>query len=290
MLIFKRDRRYKSCEMLIHLLRLLEEDIGKGDITTDSLLGDEKVYRAEGVILSKSDGVLAGLQECVTLMEHFGLECITPFKDGMEIKKGDVLLKVRGDARRILTLERLALNIMMRMSGIASETRRLSGICKKYGVTLAGTRKTTPGFRYFEKKAISIGGGYPHRYDLSSAVLIKDNHVAVVGLREAVSRAKKKMQGVKIEVEVSSLDEAVKACRAGADVVLLDNLSPGAAEEIIMGLDAQGFRDKVKIEISGGVTPENLENYAKLRPDYISMGYLTTGVKWLDMSLKLSKI
>ena len=274
--------------MLDKLLRLVEEDLGRGDITTEAVLRD--AITVEGRVSSNSPGVIAGLEECVTILEHYKLKCKPLLRDGDVVEKGDTVLLIRGDAAKILSLERVVLNILMRMSGIASETRRLSKICKKYGVLLAGTRKTTPGFRYFEKRAIAVGGGYPHRLDLASAFLIKDNHIALVGLEEAVSLAKEKAGEMEIEVEVTSLDEAITACRAGATMVMLDNLSPGEIKEIMDYLIAHGFRDKVKIEISGGVTPENLESYASLGPDYISMGHITTGVKWLDMSMDIRRV
>jgi nicotinate-nucleotide pyrophosphorylase (carboxylating) len=274
--------------MLERLLQLVEEDLGRGDITTEAVLREKKTV--EGRISSNSSGVLAGLEECVTLFQHYQLKCETRLRDGDELRKGDIVLVVRGDAAKILGLERVALNILMRMSGIATETKKLSRICGKYGVMLAGTRKTTPGFRYFEKKAITIGGGYSHRLDLSSAFLIKDNHIELVGLDEAVSRARAKAEGLDIEVEVTTLEDALTACIAGATIVMLDNLSPGEVKDILAGLEQHGVRDKVKIEISGGVTPETLEEYARLRPDFISMGHITTGVKWLDMSMDVRKI
>lgn len=274
--------------MLEKLLQLVEEDLGDGDITTEAVL-KEKI-NVEGRIVSNSNGVLAGLEECLALLEHYGLSFETGLGDGDELREGDSILQIRGDAARLLSLERVILNILMRMSGIATETRKLSRVCRKYGVLLAGTRKTTPGFRYFEKKAIAVGGGYPHRLDLSSAFLIKDNHIALVGLENAVSRAKEKAGGRDIEVEVTTLEGAITACRAGATIVMLDNLSPEDAMDIIAGLERLGVRDKVKIEISGGINPENLAEYARLSPDYISMGYITTGVKWLDMSMNVRKI
>jgi nicotinate-nucleotide pyrophosphorylase (carboxylating) len=276
--------------MLEKLLQLVEEDLGRGDITTETVL--EGNIEARGVIVCNSSGVIAGLEECAALLKHFGIRCEASVRDGDEVIKGNTILRVWGDASKILGLERVVLNILMCMSGIASETRRLSRITEKYGVYIAGTRKTTPGFRYFEKKAITIGGGYPHRLDLSSAVLIKDNHIALVGLEKAVARARKKTLGreVVIEVEVSSLDEALKACREGANIVMLDNLTPAEVKGIIRGLESRGLRDKVKIEISGGINPKNLKEYAKLRPDYISMGHITTGAKWLDMSMELGNV
>jgi nicotinate-nucleotide pyrophosphorylase (carboxylating) len=288
MVIFKPRWGYKICEMLDRLLELVAEDLGRGDITTEAVL--RETITVEGRVSANAPGVVAGLEECKRLLEHFHLRCETLLADGEEVNPGDTVMMVQGDAARILSLERVVLNVMMRMSGIATETRRLSKVCRKYNVILAGTRKTTPGFRYFEKKAIAVGGGYPHRLDLGSAFLIKDNHIALIGLEKAVARAREKAGDVDIEVEVTSLEEALAACRAGASVVMLDNLSPEEAGDILEGLKRHGVRDRVRIEISGGVTPENLEEYASLRPDYISMGHITTGVKWLDMSMNVQKI
>ncbi|MFQ5815900.1 MAG: carboxylating nicotinate-nucleotide diphosphorylase, partial [Candidatus Hydrothermarchaeaceae archaeon] len=172
-------------------------------------------------------------------------------------------------------------------SGIATATRKLADICEEYDVRVAGTRKTTPGFRYFEKKAMTHGGGEQHRMGLDDAILIKDNHVAIVGLVESIKKAKMTHPGMRIEVEVSSLDGASRACKAGADVVMLDNMSVGDAANVIEGLEKSGLRRDVLVEISGGVTPDNIEEYAKLRPDVISSGYLTAKAEWLDMSLKV---
>lgn len=288
MVIFKPMGGYKICEMLDRLLELVKEDLGEGDITTEAVL--RGTLTVEGKISAKAPGVIAGLEECKRLLELFHLRCEALVADGGEVETGDTVMKIRGDAAKVLSLERVVLNIMMRMSGIATETRRLSRVCSKYNVLLAGTRKTTPGFRYFEKKAIAVGGGYPHRQDLSSAFLIKDNHIALVGLGEAVSRAREKAGNTEVEVEVSTLEEALEACRAGASIVMLDNLHPDEAGRVLEGLKRHGLRERVRVEISGGVTPENLEDYARLGPDYISMGYLTTGVKWLDMSMDVKKI
>lgn len=270
------------------LLGYVEEDLGRGDVTSESVIPEDLKIRGE--IIAKKPGVLAGLSEVFLLLEHYGLACKTNLRDGMELKKGDVVIEITGNARKILGLERSLLNLLMRMSGIATETRKLSKTCRKYNVTLAGTRKTTPGFRQFEKKAIALGGGYPHRLDLSEAVLIKDNHLALVSLEKAVEKAKKDADSKVVEVEVSNLEDAVKACNVGAGIVMLDNLSIMKVRGIINELEKRGLRGRVKIELSGGITPQNLEEYAKLKPDFISMGYLTTGTRWLDMSMKVRKI
>ncbi|MFQ5887865.1 MAG: carboxylating nicotinate-nucleotide diphosphorylase [Candidatus Hydrothermarchaeales archaeon] len=270
--------------MLSKLLEFLEEDLGKGDITTDSIIPEGKVIKAEVVV--KGNGVMAGLEECGELLDHFDVRYETSFKDGDEIKKGDIIITIRGDARKILALERLMLNLLMRMSGIATTTNEMVKKCRPYGAMIAGTRKTTPGFRYFEKKAIKIGGGYPHRQGLYDEILIKDNHIAITALEEAIEKTRKTGRE-KIEVEVSSLKDAIAAYKAGADTIMLDNMKPEKIEKVIAELEKMGIRDKVKIELSGNIIPENVGEYAKTRPDFISMGYLTTRAPWLDMGLKV---
>jgi nicotinate-nucleotide pyrophosphorylase (carboxylating) len=270
--------------MIAKLLEFLQEDVGRGDITTEATIPEGKVIKA--TITSKKDGILAGLEECCELLRHFGLEYNPSFKDGDKIKEGDEVLEIRGNARKILTLERLLLNLLMRMSGIATLTNSLVEKCGRYGVTIAGTRKTTPGFRYFEKKAIKIGGGHPHRYSLDECFLIKDNHIAIAGLEEAIKKAKEDFTR-KVEVEVSSLEDALKACRAGVDIVMLDNMDPSAVKMTISKLEEEGLRGKVEIELSGGITAENIEAFAEARPDIISIGSLTTDSKWLDMSMRV---
>lgn len=270
------------------LLGYVEEDLGRGDVTSESIIPEDLKIR--GAIIAKKPGILAGLEEAALLLGHYGIVHKAKLEDGGVLREGEVVLEIRGNARKILGLERLLLNLLMRMSGIATETKKLAEICGKYGVAIAGTRKTTPGFRGLEKKAIALGGGYPHRLDLGEGVLIKDNHIAAVGLEKAVARARKKAPRMEVEVEVSNLEDAVRACKDGASTVMLDNLSPGEVKSIIHELEKQGLRKKVKIELSGGITPENLEEYARLKPDYISMGYLTTGAKWLDMSMNVGRI
>ncbi len=270
--------------MLSKLLEFLAEDLGQGDITSDSIVPKGSQLSAEVIV--KGSGVLAGLEECAELLDHFGIGYETTFKEGDEIVKGDIVLKIRGNARKILAIERLMLNLLMKMSGIASTTNELAIKCRPYGVMVAGTRKTTPGFRYFEKKAVKIGGGYPHRQGLFDEILIKDNHLALAKLEKAIDAAVKTGRE-KIEVEVSSLKDAVTAFNAGANTIMLDNMKPDKIKEVITALNSQGIRDKVTIELSGNITPENVEEYAKTQPDLISMGYLTTGAPWIDMGLKV---
>jgi nicotinate-nucleotide pyrophosphorylase (carboxylating) len=270
--------------MLEELLRYLDEDMGEGDIT--SQLTVPPGSKAAGRIVSRREGVLAGLEETLEIFGHHDIKVRTALKDGARIDKGEVILEVEGDARAMLSLERVVLNILMRMSGIATMTARFVEKCEKFGVTVAGTRKTTPGFRYFEKKAIRIGGGHPHRFGLFDMVLIKDNHIAVAGLEAAVQKAKRDFTRV-VEVEVSSTEDALAAARAGADVIMLDNMTPEAIKGTLKELEEGGLRDRVKVELSGGITLENVGEFASLGPDIISVGALTTRAPWLDMSMEI---
>ncbi|MFQ5801215.1 MAG: carboxylating nicotinate-nucleotide diphosphorylase, partial [Candidatus Hydrothermarchaeales archaeon] len=231
---------------------------------------------------------IAGLEEVGALLEHFNLGYGVLKRDGEGIKKGETVIEIRGDAGKILGVERLVLNILSRMSGIATLTHVFATACAPYGVKVLGTRKTTPGFRQFEKKAIALGGGLPHREGLYDEILIKDNHLALVGIENAVKKAKKKNPGKKIEVEVSSLDDATKAIEAEADIIMLDNLTAKEAKDVIDALKERGMREKVAIELSGGIDEKNIDKYATVGADYISLGCLTTNSRWLDFSTKVS--
>lgn len=261
----------------------LKEDLGKGDITTKALIGKQ---RAVALVFAKQDCVLAGLEEASQIFGLLGLKTSTAFVDGQHIHEGDRVLRIEGPARSILVGERVALNFMMRMSGIATQTRELVERCKKINpdAEVAATRKTTPGFRYYEKKAVTLGGGNPHRFRLDSEYLIKDNHLFIVeSVSGAIKRAKEKAKGKKIEVEVKTEEEAMEAAKSGADIIMLDNMPPetGArATERIRGIC------NAKIEASGGITPENIEEYATYA-DMISLGWLTHSYQSMDFSLEI---
>ncbi|WP_258083235.1 carboxylating nicotinate-nucleotide diphosphorylase [Thermococcus thermotolerans] len=270
---------------LSYLLRFLEEDAPFGDVTSEAVVPEG--INARAVIIAKQEGVIAGVEEAKALFEHFGVEVETRKHDGERVRKGDTILELEGNARSILLVERTALNVMGRMSGIATEVRRLVDRVKAVNpkVRVAGTRKTL--LKPLDKRAILIGGGEPHRFSLSDAMLIKDNHLALVPLEEAIRRAKAFSLYKVVEVEVETLEDALKAARAGADVVMLDNMSPAEIAETIATLKREGLRDRVKIEVSGGITPENIEEYARLDIDIISLGYLTHSVKNFDVSLEI---
>jgi len=270
---------------LTYLLRFLDEDAPFGDVTSEAVIPED--LEAEAVIIAKQDGVIAGLKEAKALFEHFGVKVELKVKDGDEVKKGTIVIKLKGNARKILLVERTALNIIGRMSGIATQTRKLVEKVRVVSpkVRVAGTRKTL--LKPLDKKAILIGNGEPHRFSLSDAILIKDNHLALVPLEEAIKRAKAFSVYKIVEVEVESLEDALKAAKAGADVIMLDNMTPEQIKEVLEALKHEGFRDKVKIEVSGGITEENIQDYAKLDIDVISLGALTHSVKNFDVSLEI---
>jgi len=270
---------------LTYLLRFLEEDAPFGDVTSEAVIPED--LEAEAVIIAKQDGVIAGLEEAKALFEHFGVKVELKAKDGDEVKKGYVVIELRGNARSILLVERTALNIIGRMSGIATQVRRLMKKVRAVNpnVRIAGTRKTL--LKPLDKRAILLGGGESHRFSLSDAVLIKDNHLALVPLEEAIKRAKAFSIYKVVEVEVESLEDALKAAKAGADIIMLDNMTPEQIEEVLEALKREGLRERVKIEVSGGITEENIESYAKLDIDVISLGALTHSVKNFDVSLEI---
>jgi nicotinate-nucleotide pyrophosphorylase (carboxylating) len=267
--------------------RFLREDLGKrGDITSDALFTNEQ---ATAYILAKDDCFVAGLAEAQQVFQKVGARTKVFSKEGVRVKKGTRVLEIKGSARSILKGERLALNFIGRMSGIATETHGLVERCRRINprVMIAGTRKTTPGFRSYEKKAIIIGGGEPHRYGLYDAVLIKDNHLKIIeSIEEAVRRARRKTRKKIIEIEVETPEEALRAAGMKIDVIMLDNFDPktGAAT----ARKIREMNPHVLIEVSGGITGENIERYAAFA-DRISLGYLTHSIKSKDFSLEIFK-
>jgi len=285
----------------MHVQRFLEEDIGRGDITSQVLLRDEV---ARGVIITKDRCVVAGGEDAAMAFRESMLEVERPVKDGAWVTPGTVVLRVEGLARDILKTERVVLNIMMRMCGIATHTRRLLDECRKLNphIIIAATRKTTPGFRYFEKKAVLIGGGDPHRWGLDDSVLIKDNHIKIIGsVKEAVKRARaiiiqedtapKELRSRfayrKIEVEVNDLDQVREAIMAGADIIMLDNMRPDEATRAYHLIKDR--RPGTVVEISGGITDDNIREYARCG-DVISIGALTHSYRSVDMSLDIEVV
>jgi nicotinate-nucleotide pyrophosphorylase (carboxylating) len=274
------------------LTRLLTDDIGQGDVTTAALIPAGLTVEAE--VIAKEAGTAAGIEETTILAESLGLSVRSLVADGEQVKKARVLMKISGDARTILSAERTLLNLLSRMSGIATATRRLSEKLEKAHVKtrIAATRKTAPGMVYFDKKAVLIGGGDPHRLHLDDMVLIKDNHLAVAGSVETAVKTAKQTASFskKIEVEVTRAADALKAAKAGADVVMLDNFSPQQIRETVESLRKAGFFGKILLEASGGITEENLVEYAQTQVDIISVGELTHSVRTLDMSLEITRV
>lgn len=271
------------------LVEFLKEDIGRGDITS-AILPDVK---AKAEIICKERAVVAGLKEACILFELVKCKAKNLVREGSFVKPNTPIITVTGNAKAILSAERTALNILMRMSGIATETRRFVDEVQKinHNVRIACTRKTSPGFRIFDKRAVKVGGGDMHRMRLDEMVLIKDNHLAITGSIEKAIKTARAIHRTrsKIEVEVGSLDEAIEAIEAGADIIMLDNLTPKQVRSVVDALKKKGLRKKVMIEVSGGVTHKNVKQYASADIDMISIGSLTHSVKAVDMSLAITE-
>ncbi len=272
------------------LREFLAEDLGEGDVTAAAIIPADLMVKAE--VIAKAEGIVAGIEEAAILAESMGLKVTPKVADGNKVKNKQVLLELSGDAQTILSVERTLLNLLSRMSGIATKTHTLAEQLAnaKVKARIAATRKSAPGLLYFDKKAVAIGGGDPHRLHLDDMVLIKDNHLVIVGsAEEAVKKAKANASfAKKIEVEVTNIPDALKAAKAGADIVMLDNFSPKQAKEAGEALRKAGF-DCVLLEVSGGITAETLLEYASAEVDIISMGELTHSVKALDISLEIIK-
>jgi len=265
------------------ILSALKEDITSEDVTTNSVM--PKARLGEVDLICKEEGMVCGLDVFARVFELIDDEVeITLFvKDGDKVKPGEKMAKLRGDIRTLLSGERTALNYLQRMSGIATYTNAIAELLEGTGVQLLDTRKTTPNNRIFEKYAVRIGGGHNHRYNLSDGVLLKDNHIgAAGGVKEAVLMAKEYAPFVrKIEVEAENLDMVKEAIEAGADIIMLDNMTPEVMKEAIAFID-----HRAEIEISGNVTKENIARIKDLGVDYVSSGALTHSAPILDISLK----
>ncbi|MBS7606554.1 carboxylating nicotinate-nucleotide diphosphorylase [Candidatus Bathyarchaeota archaeon] len=270
----------------------LEEDISLGDITTELIVPAGVRVRAK--IIAKEHMVIAGLYELKVIFDMINAKATYFVNEGDEVRPNTVIAEVEGDGRSILAVERTALNIFSRMCGVATATRRLVKKLRDAGlnVRVAATRKTAPGLRYFDKRAVIIGGGDPHRLGLDDQILIKDNHIVVAGgVEEALKRARSSASfSKKIEVEVRDANEAIKAAKLGAEIIMLDNMTVEEASMVIETLEKIGLRDKVLIEISGGINEENIVSYGKLMPDIISVGELTHSVKSADVSLEVVEV
>jgi nicotinate-nucleotide pyrophosphorylase (carboxylating) len=273
------------------LLNMLAEDIGEGDVTTALIVPAGATVHAE--VRCKEAGVAAGIEEGTVLLESLGLKVQASLKDGDKMKSNQVVMKVWGDTRTILSVERTLLNLLSRMSGIATTTRKLVRKIQKAKLKtkVACTRKTALGLLYFDKKAVLVGGGDPHRLHLDDMILIKTNHILAAGsFEEAVRMARDRASfSKKIEVEVTSTAEALKAAEAGVDIIMLDNFSLKQIEETIKALEKAGLSGKALLEASGGITGPNMLKFASKRVDIISLGEITESVRALDMNLKVTK-
>jgi len=263
------------------LLQFLAEDIGKGDITS-ALLSKKKISVR---IISRENAIVAGVHYAKEIFKLKKCRVRILKKDGSKIKPNQTIMIITGNAGDILTCERTALNLLTRMSGIASQTNELvKKIPKK--TKLYATRKTAPGLRYFDKEAVEIGGGKKHRLRLDEMIMIKDNHIAVGdSLSFLIKKTKKKYK--KFEVEVESTVDAVLAAKEDATIIMLDNFSPSQIKKTISVLKKQKLRNKVMLEASGGINSKNISKYGQTGVDIISVGSITNSVKGIDMSLEI---
>jgi nicotinate-nucleotide pyrophosphorylase (carboxylating) len=263
------------------LLQFLAEDIGKGDITSN-LLPKKKISVR---IISRENAIVAGVSYAKEIFKLKGCSSRILKKDGSKIKPNQAIMIISGNAGNILTCERTALNLLTRMSGIASQTNDLvKKIPKK--TKLYATRKTAPGLRYFDKEAVEIGGGKKHRLTLDEMVMIKDNHIAIGdSLISLIKKTKKKYK--KFEVEVENTHDAILAAKEGATIIMLDNFTPAQIKKTIQVLKNQKLRNKVMLEASGGINSKNISKYGQTGVDIISVGSITNSVKGIDMSLEI---
>ena len=263
------------------LLGFLAEDIGRKDITSDLL--QKKSITAR--IISRENAIVAGVGYAKEIFQLKGCKVKIVKKDGSKIKPKQTIMHISGDAGKILTCERTALNILTRMSGIATQTNQLIKKIPK-NTKLYATRKTAPGLRYFDKEAVEMGGGKKHRMRLDEMVMIKDNHIAIENsLLSLIKKAKKKYK--KFEVEVENPFDALLAVKEGATIVMLDNFSPAQIKKTIKILKEQKIRNKVLLEASGGINSKNIIKYGQTGVDIISVGSITNSVKGIDMSLEI---
>ena len=266
------------------LIRMaLQEDITSEDVSTNAVMPTATKGTVD--LIAKEDGVVAGLEiyaRVFTILDEkteIDLHC----KDGDEVKKGELMATVTGDIRVLLSGERVALNYLQRMSGIATYTRQVAKLLEGSNVTLLDTRKTTPNCRVFEKYAVRVGGGHNHRYNLSDGVLLKDNHIGAAGsVAKAVKMAKAYAPFVrKIEIEVETLDQVKEAVEAGADIIMLDNMTPEVMKQAVELIDG-----RAQTECSGNITKENIQKIREIGVDFVSSGALTHSAPILDISMK----
>ncbi len=269
----------KAVEKIVTLS--LKEDIGKGDITTNLIVNDK--LKCLAIIKSKDTGVLAGnpIAELVFKRLDSRIKYIQRKKDGDTINPNDIIAEVRGSVRTVLTGERLSLNFLQRLSGIATLSQKFVNKTKGFDVKIIDTRKTTPGLRILEKYAVTVGGCYNHRFGLFDGILIKDNHIQIAGnIEKAVLKVRAKHKNKEIEVETSNINQVREALKSGADIIMLDNMTPDKIKKAVKIIDS-----KAMAEASGGINLDNIGEYAKTGVDYISVGVLTHSAKSLDIGL-----
>lgn len=264
---------------------MLDEDEGFGDVTSNAVVDEDKIVSAS--IISKDEGILAGSKIIRDVFEEKGVKVLFYLVDGSKIHKDDMIMFLKGNARTILLLERTILNLMMRMSGVASATNYFVNLVKGYDVIIAGTRKTSPAIAKFDKMALKIGGGDTHRFNLDDMLLIKDNHIVSVGTPlETLLKAKKSVSfSKKIEIEVESLDDAIECVLNNADIVMLDNMGENEVKKVIDELNRLNIRKNSLIEVSGGINEDNILEFVELGVDIISLGVLTHSSRSLNFSL-----
>lgn len=266
--------------------RFIDEDLGHNDISC-TVVPDETI---DATIFTKEDCTLAGLDVAQAFFDYFNIHAQTTYSNGDDVHAGDVIFTLDGSTVSILRAERLVLNFLGHLIGIATLTRSCVNKVKSYShVRIACTRKTTPGIRKFEKMAVVAGGGDAHRFNLSDSIMLKDNHIKIMGIEAAIESAKKIASFTqKIEVEVESTDDAILAASVGVDIIMLDNMEPGEVISTVEMLKRKGLRDSVIIEASGGINQDNVVEYAKTGVDVISMGSLIHKANWIDVSLEFS--
>lgn len=274
------------------LRRFLEEDIGRGDITTLAIVSPDQ--KAVGYFLAKAPLVLAGIDlaiEVLTLLDE-GLIVENRHRDGEHLREGERAALVRGQARALLTGERVATNLLQQLSGIATLTKRFVDAVRETNARIVDTRKTTPGLRVFEKYAVKAGGGVNHRFGLDDAILIKDNHIKIAGgVRAAIEAARAaEDRAHRLEVEVATLEELREALRHDVDAVLLDNMKPDMVRQAVALVRADPRGGKVLVEASGGIALDNVREFAEAGVDWVSIGALTHSAPAVDMSFKIQPV
>ncbi len=275
------------------LRSFLREDLGYGDITTDSLVDPET--KGTAIVVCNEPAMISGLREALALLEIAGCKGEPVVEESDRVSAGARILNASGPAGSLLKVERTLLNILSHMSGVTTATSALVELAKKEGaskIRIACTRKTLPGLRYFEKRAVAVAGGDTHRMRLDDAVLIKDNHLALSGtITECVKKARSRVSFTKkIEVEIVDPDQAVEAAKAGADIILLDNMKPDQVRNAVDLLQKENLRERVILEASGGIQRDNLAAYLRTDIDVVSLGALTHSAKSIDMSMSIRRV